>query len=101
MNILVEESPRGHRQERVMDMSLTESDYRRRPTQTAEDCEVEEVIAIPEGKAGIADRPVSDQFTFMFRVESRMTVIDHHQGHDGIEKLSYLESFASMLRYMS
>jgi len=46
--------------------------------------EVEEVIAIPEGMTGTAGRPVPDQFTFMFRVESRMTVIDRHHGHDGI-----------------
>ncbi|EZA52934.1 hypothetical protein X777_07404 [Ooceraea biroi] len=49
-------------QERVTDMSLTASDYRRRPTPTAED-------SGRRGKEGAADQPVPDQFTFTFRVE--------------------------------
>lgn len=97
--IWMRELPHGHRQERVMDMSLTENDYHLRPTPTMEDWEVEEVIAIPEGKAGTASRPVPDQFTFMFRVESRVTVIDRHQGHD--EKLLYPECDFVIVTYVS
>lgn len=76
--------PRGHCQERVTDMSLAGSYYRQCPTATEDD----------SGRRGncysrrerrqsrlVGDWTVPDQFTFTFRVELRMTVIDRHQGH--------------------